>query len=102
MKITLDTMISMGYIIGMIRIDQTQNQTEEDEMNQNHGTDNNPNHDVTETTVTLPNGKTQVFKTAANGNVYPAGSSQFWTTSQFTAALDKMRAAGATVTEATL
>ena len=75
--------------------------TGEKAMNENYGINTNPNNDIKEIVVTLPNGKTQTFNEAANGKVYIKGTTQFWTIDQFTVALDKMIAAGATITETT-
>lgn len=71
-------------------------------MTNNYGINTNPNGDAKEITVILPTSKTQVFTVAANGNVYIKGSSQYWTADQFAVALDKMRAAGAAITETDL
>lgn len=56
----------------------------------------------TEITVTLPGGKTQVFRVAYDGSVSPKGTSLVWTAEQWAAGIAKMRAAGATVAEAAL
>lgn len=56
----------------------------------------------TEITVTLPNGKTQVFRVAHDGSVSPKGTSLVWTADQWAAGVAKMHAAGATVTETDL
>lgn len=72
-------------------------------MTNNYRIDANPNHDSKEITVTLPNGATQVFRASRDGDkVYPKGSTQYWTKEQFAVALDKMRAAGATIIETNL
>jgi len=52
------------------------------------------------TTVTLPNGKVQEFQHHSKLDRVYVGA-QFWTGEQFAAALEKMRAAGATVVEST-
>jgi hypothetical protein len=80
-------------------MDEIKQNNEEDSMN--HGIDMNPNKDIKEISVTLPNGKTQVFVEAENHNVYPKGSTQYWTGEQFSIALNKMVATGATITETT-
>jgi hypothetical protein len=56
----------------------------------------------TEITVTLPDGKTQVFRVAHDGTVSPKGTSLVWTVEQWAAGVAKMRAAGATITETAL
>jgi hypothetical protein len=68
-----------------------------------HATNNNPNKDSKEITVTLPNASIQIFCINHDGSrAYPKGSSKYWTIEQFNAALDKMRAAGAVVEIVTL
>lgn len=58
--------------------------------------------DVKKVTVTLPNGKSQIFKISSDNRAYPIGSTLYWTIEQFNAAIAKMRDAGAKIEEATL
>jgi hypothetical protein len=50
-------------------------------------------------TVTLANGKTQIFTEEPNGAIHIDGTSCTYTADQFSVGLAKMRAAGATVIE---
>lgn len=64
-----------------------------------NGPTNQPETDVREIVVTLPNGKIQAFRESDGGRVYIKGSTQYWSDEQFAEALAKMKAAGATVEE---
>jgi hypothetical protein len=62
--------------------------------------ENNPERDQKEITVTLPNGKSQIFRlNKAGDRVYPKGTTVYWSLEQFSAAKAKMIAAGATIVE---
>lgn len=55
--------------------------------------------DKTEMTVTLPDGKVQVFRLSDGDRVYLKGSTLYWSLEQWEAAKTKMLAAGAQINE---